>query len=181
MHAIWALALLAAASGGAPPPRADPLIPLGSFSVTTPGGLASTDVEISSVLITNTTDARPETTWINEKAERVWVAIKRVVKAGAAPNTQWIDGRNCYQLIETLTSLVDLEALPAPGKVMSDTKIEDGAYQIQMPGLIIAANHPADIRLRSGKSAPARVVVGTALNALAPCWSDTPPTFGATF
>ena len=150
------------------------------FSVSSADGRETTEIEILSVLITNTADARPETTWINEKTERVWVAKKRVVRAGAPATLQWTDSRACYQLIETLASLVDLDQpVGAPTVTVEDTSRVGTTYRIEAAGLSLTKGRPAAVRLVNGAEASAGVVVQTALGAWRPCWSDTPPTLTA--
>ena len=131
---LLASALVAGAAFALPPPVA-PAAPWGVFSVSSGDGRETTEVEISSVLVTNTADARPETTWINEKTERVWVARKRVAKAGGPATLQWTDSRACYQLIETLATLIDLNQ-PAGGPPLriDDTSDSGAAYRIEANG-----------------------------------------------
>jgi hypothetical protein len=148
--------------------------PWGAFSLTSASGSDTTEIAISSVLITNTSEARPETTWIDDKTERVWVAMKRVVKAGALTSLQWTDSRACYQLIETLSDLVDLDA---PGDMptvrVDDASTAKAAYRIEAAGLLLTSDGSA-VRLRNGRTVRAGAIVQAALDAWGPCWSDRP-------
>lgn len=137
------------------------------------------EVEISPVTIVNTAESRPETSWISEKVERVWVAKKRVSKAGGAQTLQWTDSRACYQLVETLATLVDLDHLDGAPVASVDAVGGGKVYRIEAAGLSVAGDRPAQVRLTSGKDAPATAVVDAALKAWSPCWSDTPPTLSA--
>jgi len=173
---LLASALVFGAAFASGPPPAAPASPWGAFSVSSADGRETTEIEISSVLITNTADARPETNWINEKTERVWVAKKRVVKAGAPATLQWTDSRACYQLIETLATLVDLDQpAGAPTARIDDTTRVGTTYRIEASGLTLAKGRPPTVRLANGREAPAGVIVRTALDAWRPCWSDSPP------
>jgi len=176
---LLASALVAGAAFALPPPVA-PATPWGVFSVSSGDGRETTEVEISSVLVTNTADARPETTWINEKTERVWVARKRVAKAGAPATLQWTDSRACYQLIETLATLIDLDQ-PAGGPPLriDDTSDSGAAYRIEANGLSPVMHRSTTVRLTSGKDVRASAMVKAALDAWRPCWSETPPTLSA--
>ncbi len=175
MHMTPVIVLFASVlSGGAPADRASPW---GVFSVASADARETTQVEISPVVITNTAEARPETTWIHEKTERVWMAQKRVVKAGAPATLQWADSRTCYQIIETLATLIDLDQ-PAGAPVL---RVEDRsnagvAYRIEAAGLSAAKGDAAAVRLMNGKALRAGAVVQAALDTWRPCWSDTPPT-----
>jgi len=183
MRAMLALTLLASAFSGAdalamPPPSAAPTAPWGSFSRSSADGRNTTDVDVSSVMMANTVGARPETTWINEKTERIWVARKRVIKTDAPAILQWADSRACFQLVETLSTLIDLDQ-PAGAPVLTvvDKRNLGVLYRIDAAGLSMAKGPSADVRLTSGKDVPAGVIVDAALAAWAPCWSDTPPDF----
>ncbi len=175
---ILLAAALCAAASAAEPSTALPAAPWGVFSVASAGGTDRTEVEIASVLIANTAGARPETTWINEKSERVWVARKRVVKAGAADTVQWTDSRACYQLVETLATLTDLDQ-PAQTPILSLDEPSDAGvvYHLQVAGA--SAGRPRAIRLANGRDVPVKVLVRSVLDGLGPCWSDAPPSLGA--
>jgi hypothetical protein len=152
------------------------------FGFSSADGRETTEIEISSVLITNTADARPETTWIDQKIERVWVAKKWVMKTGAAATLQWTDSRTCYQLVETLATLIDLDKpadAPADAPaVRIDTSEVGAVYRIEAAGLSLE-NRSGAVRLTNGAEATAGTLVRSALEAWRPCWTDAPPTLAA--
>ncbi len=150
------------------------IIPWGTFSTTGARGAGSTAIDLGWVMVANTAGVRPETTWIREPAERIWVARKRVSAPGAPDGVQWADSRTCYPLIETLSSLTDLEAPGGPGVAVED---RDRAYRVEALGVTSAGD--GTLRLKSGRAAPVRTVIVNALVAWRSCWSDTPPTLAA--
>jgi hypothetical protein len=156
------------------------LTPWGALRVSSSDGRETTDVEIASVLITNTADARPETTWINEKTERVWVAKMRELKTGAPAALHWADSRGCYQLVETLATLIDLDPPKDAPTLRIDDRSDAGTdYRIEGAGLSPAQGRSTAVRLADGREVRASLIVETALDAWRPCWSDAPPTLTA--
>jgi len=177
---LLASALLAGAAPGLAAPSAEPsgepARRWGGFSLSSQDGLQTTDVEISSVLISSTAPARPETTWISEGTERVWVAKKRVLKRGALASVAWTDSRACYQLVETLSTLIDLNQTPnGPSVAFEGARGSGAVAHMDGAGLSPAPGQAAAIRLTSGADAPVGLLVKTALEALEPCWTDRPP------
>ena len=177
---IGLAALLAAAGGDAiardlASTHTAAVAPWGKLLVSPPGG-AVTEVAILSVAKENTAGARPETTWINDKTERFWVAQKGV-KTGSAPaSIQWADSRSCTAMVETLVTLTDLDASPPPPSVqVTQTGRDDVIYRVEAPGLRPGASGGPDIRLTNNVVRPAGAVVDDALKDWAPCWSDAPP------
>ncbi len=160
---------------GSTSPSAATVAPWGKLLVSGPGGVA-TEVAILSVAKDNTAGARPETTWINDKTERFWIARKGV-KTGSAPAAvQWADSRSCTAMVETLVTLADLDApTPPPAGTVMQTRQDGTIYGVEAPGLRPGAPGGSEAHLTNDAVRPASAVVEDALKAWAPCWSDTPP------
>jgi len=124
--------------------------------------------------------SRPETDWISQKTERLWLARERILKGGARPKTQWAQSDACYQLVEILAKLTDLDA-PAPPHADPTlhpiVAVGEGGRRYTAEGAAFhrAAGAPTQIKMESGASLPVPQVVEDALSALAPCWSDEAP------
>ena len=146
--------------------------PWGKFLVSSPKGVV-TEVAILSVAKENTAGARPETTWINDKTDRFWVAQKGV-KTGSAPaSIQWADSRSCTAMVETLVTLADLEAsAPSPSAQATETRRDGAIYRVETQGLKASGS---EVRLTNNLVRPASAVVEDALKAWTSCWSDASP------
>ena len=160
------------------PPTAT-LAPWGAFSQSSADGRDTTTVEVESVTRENSAGVRPETTWINEKTEQIWVAEKHVRRSDGSETRQWADSGRCYQLIETLVTLADLDESPRPALVVVGGPIADKVYSLQGFGVRPAREGQGMVRLAAGAAVPVGSVIDAALKAWAPCWSDAPPSLGA--
>jgi len=150
--------------------------PWGKLSVTPAGGQDAIDVEVATVSKANTAGARPESTWINDKTERFWVAEKHARRGGVDAPVQWADSRTCTAMVETLVTLTDVDgAVPTPSIRISGAGRAGATYALEAGGLRAAAADAKAVHLTNGQDAPAASVVDAALTAWAPCWSDTPP------
>lgn len=160
------------------PEAAEPASPWGVLRRTTDGD--TLEVELRSEVVPNPAGARPETDWIAQKTERIWVARKRVVKAGAPARVQWAESTSCFQLIETLARLTDVDASTETGPPVRWMRILDKGpsgqiYTLEGRAFAPSQERSTDVKLIDGASAPVGHVIETALRDLAPCWSDEAP------
>lgn len=150
--------------------------PWGKLSITAANGQEATEIEVVTVSRINSAGARPESTWINEKIERFWIAEKHDRRAGPAVPTQWADSRSCTEMVETLVTLADLDAItPEPPARIVDARMPGVTYVVEGAGVHPAKSDTAAVRLTNNMESAAGAVVNAALAAWAPCWSDTPP------
>jgi hypothetical protein len=157
-----------------------PGTPWGVFSRSSADGRETTEVEISSVVVANTGEARPETPWMSEKTDRIWVARKRVERAGASALVKWADSRTCYPMLETLATLVDLDQpVGAPVATIVERPSSGLVYRLEAAGLAPAPGRPSAVVLKSGAAVSGGAVVDAALKVWSSCWSDAPPSLAA--
>ena len=152
------------------------IAPWGKLSIMAANGREATEIEVAVVSRINSAGARPESTWINEKTERFWIAEKHARRGGTVAPTQWADSRSCTEMVETLVTLADLDAItPEPSTRIVDAREQGRTYVVEGAGVQPAKSDVAAVRLTNNVERPAIAVVNAALAAWSPCWSDTPP------